>query len=93
MSAPENNETETLKLIKDGCRPPRLQQLLTGRRPTGSAEAPAATRQRLEVPLLLRLCVTEAALQKDGQNPLETDGCCCLKAALIAGGLNQENQT
>lgn len=32
-------------------------------------EAPAAARHELEVPTLLTLCVTAAALQKDGQNP------------------------
>ncbi|KAL7390256.1 hypothetical protein ABVT39_017992 [Epinephelus coioides] len=69
VSAAESRAMETLKLIKGWRRPPPPKQLVTGRSPAGSMEAPAAARQRLEVPSLLRLCVTGAVLQKDGQNP------------------------
>ena len=69
VSTAQSHTTETLKLIKGWRRPPPPKQLVTGRSPAGSTEAPAAARQRLEVPSLLRMCVTGAALQKDGQNP------------------------
>lgn len=69
MSAGESRTMETLKLIKAWRRPLPPKQLVTGQSPAGSTEAPAAARQRLEVPSLLRLCVIAAALQNDRQNP------------------------
>lgn len=69
VSAAESRAMETLKLIKRWRRPPPPKQLVTGWSPAGSMEAPAAARRRPEVPSLLRLCVTAAALQKDRQNP------------------------
>ncbi len=68
VSAGESRAMETLRLIRGWRRPPPPKQFVTGWSPAGSMEAPAAGRQRLEVPSLLRLCVTDAALQKDRQN-------------------------
>lgn len=69
VSVGESRTIETLKLIKGWRLPPPSKQLVTGWSLAGSTEAPAAVRRRLEVPSLLRLCVTGAAFQKDGQNP------------------------
>lgn len=86
MSAAESRTMETLKLIKGWRRPPPPKQLVTGWSPAGSMEAPAAARRRLEVPSLLRLCVTGAALQKDGQNPQKSmDAQHSSSVAVLAG--------
>lgn len=69
VSAAESRTMETLKLIKAWRHPLPPKQFVTGRSPPGSTEAPTAARRRLEVPPLLRLCVTAAASQKDRQNP------------------------
>lgn len=60
---------ETPRTIKVQRQPPPPKQLETGWSSADSVEAPAAARHKLEVPSLLTLCVTAAALQKDGQNP------------------------
>lgn len=69
VSAAGSLAVETLKPIKVQRQPPPPKQLETGWSSADSMEAPAAARHKLEVPLLLTLCVTAAVLQKDGQNP------------------------
>lgn len=99
VSAAVSHAMETLKLIKGWRRPPPPKQLVTGWSPAGSTEAPAAAKQRPEVPSLLRLCVTGAALQsrtdKNPQKSMDAQQqrrssvwllllwCCSLKADLI----------
>lgn len=90
LSVAESHAMEALKLIKSWRRPPPPKQLVTSQSLAASTEAPAAARQRLEVPSLLRRAWQEQLYRRTDKthrnqwmlssSTTALVGCCCQDA-------------